>query len=164
MSIVNRLLQNNAGYAACFDAGGLQVTPVENLAIVTCMDARIDVYQMLGLSLGDAHVIRNAGGVVTDDVIRSLVVSQTVLRTDKILVVQHTGCGMLGTTDDEIADRVQAAAGSRPAFAFLTFDDLQTSLRRSVHRLRECPYLPYRERIHGLIYDVETGRLREVAR
>jgi carbonic anhydrase len=163
MSIVNRLLQNNAGYAARFDAGGLQVVPVENLALVTCMDARIDVYSMLGLELGDAHVIRNAGGVITDDVIRSLVVSQTMLRTDKVLVVQHTGCGMLDATDQELAERVEAAAGSRPAFEFLTFDDLHASLRRSVRKLRECAYLPHRDRIHGLIYDVNTGVLREVA-
>lgn len=163
MTIIDRLLRNNSDYAARFDAGGLQVVPLENLAIVTCMDARIDVYSMLGLKLGDAHVIRNAGGVITDDVIRSLVVSQTVLKTDKVLVVQHTACGMLGATDEELAARVEEAAGARPAFEFLTFDDLHASLRRSVERLRECPYLPQRDRIHGLIYDVETGRLREVA-
>lgn len=163
MSIVNRLLRNNVDYAAGFDAGELQVVPLENLAIVTCMDARIDVYSMLGLNLGDAHVIRNAGGVITEDAIRSLVVSQTVLQTDKVLVIQHTGCGMLSATDEELAERVEAAAGSRPAFEFLTFDDLHASLRRSVAALRECPFLPHRNRIHGLIYDVETGRLREVA-
>lgn len=163
MTVVNRLLQNNAEYAKRFDAGDLQVVPLENLAIVTCMDARIDVYQMLGLKLGDAHVIRNAGGVVTDDAVRSLVVSQSVLKTDKVLVVQHTGCGMLSATDDQIADRVQEAAGSRPTFEFLTFDDLHASLERSVRKLRDCPYLPHRDRIHGLIYDVETGRLTEVA-
>lgn len=163
MAIVSQLLQNNADYAANFDAAGLQVVPAENVAIVTCMDARIDVFAMLGLKLGDAHVIRNAGGVVTDDAVRSLVVSQTVLETDKVLVIQHTRCGMLGSTEEELAEKVEHAAGARPSFEFLTFDDLHASLERSVQRLRECPYLLHRDRIHGLIYDVDTGKLTEVA-
>lgn len=163
MNILDRLLRNNKDYAARFEAGELRAVPAENLAVVTCMDARIDIYRILGLSPGDAHVIRNAGGVITDDVIRSLAVSQSALRTEEILVVQHTGCGMLGATDEELAERVQALTGARPDFGFLTFDDLHASLRESVDRLRECPYLPHRDRIHGLIYDVGTGRLRQVA-
>lgn len=163
MSATDDLLGNNAGYAAEFDHAGLAAPPARGVAIVACMDARLDVYGMLGLSTGDAHVIRNAGGVVTDDAVRSLVVSQNVLKTDTVLVVQHTGCGMLSATDDAIADKVEETSGARPPFEFLTFDDLHTSLERSVRKLRDCAYLPHCDRIHGLIYDVETGRLTEVA-
>ena len=127
------------------------------------MDARLDVYQSLGLDPGDAHVIRNAGGVVTDDAVRSLVISQRLLGTREIMLVHHTDCGMQTFSDDELKDAVEADTGRRPPFSFEPFDDLEQDVRDSIARLRASPFLPHRDCIRGFIYDCATGRLNEVA-
>ena len=161
-TVLHELLRNNAAYAAAFDKGGLGSDPAKRLAVVTCMDARIDAHRILGLQEGDAHVIRNAGGVVTDDVIRSLTVSQRLLRTEEIVVVMHTDCGMQGLADAEFRARVQSEAGLRPPWATEGFFDLEQALREGLLRLRTNPFLAERSKIRGFVYEVETGRLRQV--
>jgi carbonic anhydrase len=162
MRVIDELLRNNAAYAAAFDKGGLRSDPAKRLAVVTCMDARIDPHRILGLHEGDAHVIRNAGGIVTDDVIRSLTISQRLLRTEEIVVVMHTDCGMQGLADAEFRARVQSEAGLRPPWATEGFVDLEQAVREGLLRLRTNPFLADRSKIGGFIYEVETGRLREV--
>jgi carbonic anhydrase len=162
MRVTDELLRNNAAYAAAFDMSGLRRDPAKRLAVVTCMDARIDPHRILGLHEGDAHVIRNAGGVVTDDVIRSLTISQRLLRTEEIVVVMHTDCGMQGLADAEFRARVQSEAGLRPPWATEGFFDLEQAVREGLLRLRTNPFLADRSKIGGFIYDVETGRLRQV--
>jgi len=162
MSAVDDLLMNNEEFAWKFDGRGLPRSPSRGIAVVACMDARVDVYRLLGLALGDAHVIRNAGGVVTEDVVRSLLVSQRLLGTREIALVHHTDCGMQGVREEDVTAQVQAETARPLPFSLEAFDDLVTSVRESIARLRANPFLPHTDRIRGFIYDVETGRLAEV--
>jgi carbonic anhydrase len=162
MSVTDDLLRNNQSYAAGFDQGGLPMPPAKKLAVVACMDARLDVYRLLGLKLGEAHVIRNAGGVVTDDALRSLVISQRLLGTREIVLVHHTDCGMLTFKDDALKDEITRDVGIRPRFALEAFPEPDEDVRQSMARLRDCPFLPHKDQIRGFVYEVETGKLREV--
>lgn len=162
MSATDDLLANNAAYADAFDHPGLGVAPSRKLAVVACMDSRLDLFGALGLELGEVHMIRNAGGVVTDDVIRSLVISQRSLGTEEVVVLQHTDCGLLKVTEEEMKDAIEADVGVRPGFAIEAFRDLDLNVRRSLSRLRATMFLPHTDRIRGFVYDVDTGRLREV--
>lgn len=163
MTETDRLLERNKRYAATFAGRDLPPQPARRVAIVTCMDARIDPAHVLGLDEGDAHVIRNAGGVISDEEIRSLAISQHMLGTDEVVVIQHTQCGMLAFTDEEFADRLKQDAGDRPAWPARTISDLDDNLRTSIRQIRENPFLQHRERVRGFIYDIETGLLREVS-
>jgi carbonic anhydrase len=160
-SHIDDLLRNAERYAAVFTAGELPVPPALNLAIVTCMDSRIDVFKILGLHLGEAHVIRNAGGLVTSDVLRSLALSQSLLGTRDIIVIQHTGCGLHGD-EDRLRERVTDATGEEPPWPLGAFEDIETSVRRQLKELRSVPKLVGGDSARGFIYEVETGRLREV--
>jgi carbonic anhydrase len=162
MSEIDELLRRNEAYAASFDQGHLPAAPSRRLAIVTCMDARIDVHRILGLREGEAHILRNAGGVVTEDVIRSLTISQRLLGTREIMLIHHTDCGILTFRDDDLKDRIQAEIGIRPPFALEAFSDLEEDVRQSIRRLQASPFLPHKDAIRGFVYDVRTGRLREV--
>lgn len=162
MSLVDELLAANATFAAGFAEAQAPSRPARRLAIVTCMDARIDVERMLGLRAGDAHILRNAGGVVTEDVIRSLVISQRLLGTQAIVLVHHTDCGMLTFRDDDLRRTIEQEVGIRPPFAFDAFPDLAADLQQSVRRLLASPFLPHKDEIAALIYDVHTGRLTRV--
>ena len=155
-------IDRNAEYAASFDKGGLAAPPAGKAAIVTCMDARMDPAALFGLDEGDAHVIRNAGGVVTDDVIRSLLISQRLLGTEEIMVVHHTQCGMLTFKDDDVKAAIEAETGLRPAFALEAFPDLEEDVRQSIRRIQSSPFIPHRDKVRGFVYDVATGRLDEV--
>ena len=161
-TFTDRCLENNARYAESFDKGDLPAPPARRAAVVACMDARMRIASLLGLEEGDAHVIRNAGGVVTDDVLRSLVISQRLLGTREVVLVQHTRCGMLSFRDDELKDAIEADTGLRPPFAMEAFADLEENVRQSMRRIEACPFLPVKDRIRGFVYEVETGRLREV--
>lgn len=165
MSTIDELLRNNARYVTEFDQGELEALPSRQVVLVTCMDARIDPAAALGLVPGDAHVLRNAGGLVTDDVVRSLAISQHALGTREVMVVQHTRCGMHGLDENALALEIEAAAGHAPNanVRFGAFVDLDTSVRASVARLRSTDLLLHRDRIRGFVYEVETGGLREVA-
>jgi carbonic anhydrase len=163
MTVTDDLLANNNSYAASFDKGDLPLPPGRKVAVVACMDARLNVYGALGLSEGDAHVIRNAGGVVTDDEIRSLAISQRLLGTEEIILIHHTDCGMLTFTDDEFKASIQDETGIKPEWAAEAFSDLETDVRQSVARIKASPFIPRKDSIRGFIYEVETGRLREVA-
>ena len=160
--LVDGLLRNNERYAEDFDKGDLPIPPARKLAVVACMDARLDPHRILGLEEGDAHVIRNAGGVVSDDVIRSLVISQRLLGTREILLIQHTDCGMVTFRDDDVKDAIEADTGLRPAFAMEAFRDLEGNVRQSMSRIRVNPFIPHKDRLRGFIFDVTTGRLGEV--
>ncbi len=162
MTQIDQVLANNRAYA---DAGGgsLESRPARALAIVTCMDARLNLHAALGLAEGDAHVLRNAGGVVTDDVIRSLAISQRLLGTREVMLIHHTDCGMQKLTDDGFRAELQAATGVAPAFAIESFTDLDADVRQSVLRVQHSPFLLHRDHVRGFVYDVETHRLREVA-
>ena len=162
MSVTDELLANNDAYVAGFDKGDLPLPPGKKVAIVACMDARLNVYGALGLSEGDAHVIRNAGGVVTDDEIRSIAISQRLLGTEEIILIHHTDCGMLTFTDDEFKASVQDETGIKPEWAAEAFSDLETDVRQSIARIKASPFIPRKESVRGFIYEVETGRLREV--
>jgi carbonic anhydrase len=162
VSAIDGFVKNNAGYAAGFSKGSLETPPSRKVAIVTCMDARIETGRLLGLEEGDAHVIRNAGGVVTEDVIRSLMISQHLLGTREIMLIHHTQCGMNVFSDDEVRDAVESETGARPPFALEASLDLDTSLRESRARLRASPFLAHEEPVRAFVYEVETGRLREV--
>jgi len=162
MSVVDDLLQHNRRYAAGYVNYGLTARPTLAIAVVVCMDARIDVHAMLGLTQGDAHVIRNAGGVITDDVLRSLLISQRLLGTRDVMLVHHTGCGLLDFTDDELADAVERDTGVRPPFALGAIRDLDEDMRLSIRTVAECAYLPHRKVVRGFVYEVATGKLREV--
>ena len=162
MTAIDDVLARNARFAAGFHDASRHARPARRLAIVACMDARLDTFRALGLQPGDAHVIRNAGGVVTDDVIRSLVISQRLLGTREIMLIHHTDCGMQTFTDDELKDAIETDTGRRPPFAFEPFTDLEQDVRASIARLQASPYLPHRDRIRGFIYDCPTGRLNEV--
>jgi carbonic anhydrase len=162
MSVTDELLANNAAYVASFDKGDLPLPPAKKTAIVACMDARINVYGALGLHEGDVHMIRNAGGVVTDDTIRSLAISQRLLGTEEIILIHHTDCGMLTFTDDEFKRVIQDEVGIKPMWAAESFVDLDEDVRQSIGRIKGSPFIPHREHVRGFVYDVATGALREV--
>lgn len=163
MSIRDEVLEANEAYAADFgDKGELALPPARRFAILTCMDARLDPARYAGLHEGDAHVIRNAGGVVTDDEIRSLAISQRLLGTEEIVLIHHTDCGMLTFTDDEFKRAVQDEVGIKPEWAAEAFADLDEDVRQSIARIRSSPFIPHKESVRGFVYDVHTGGLREV--
>lgn len=162
MSVVDELLENNRSYADALVEQHLDLRPARALAIVTCMDSRLNVFAALGLRDGDAHVLRNAGGVITDDAIRSLAISQRLLGTREIMLVHHTDCGMQKLTDDGFRAELQAATGIAPAFAIESFTDLDDDVRQSIRRVRRSPFLLHTDRVRGFVYDVDTHRLREV--
>ena len=162
MSTTDELLRNNERYANSFEKGDLPMPPAKQIAIVTCMDARLSPYVMLGLSEGDAHVIRNAGGVITDDEIRSLVISQRLLGTREVMLIHHTGCGMLTFSEEEVKGQIQEEIGIKPPFALEPFTDLEENVRQSIRRIEASPFIPHKDSVRGFIYEVETGRLREV--
>lgn len=162
MSITDELLKNNEKYVQTFDQGHLPLPPAKPIAILACMDARIDVHRALGLEEGEAHVIRNAGGVVTDDAIRSLVISQRLLGTREILLIHHTDCGMLTFTDEELKQQIHDEVGIRPHFAMEAFPGLEEDMRQSLARIKASPFIPYKDSVRGFIYDVKTGKLDEV--
>lgn len=162
MSVIDELLRNNSQYAGRFEKGDLPMPPKRHLALVACMDARLDVHKILGLAEGDAHVIRNAGGVVTDDVIRSLLISQRLLGTRDIILVHHTDCGMLTFRDDDLRQQIQREIGLKPPFALEAFADLEEDVRQSMARIQASPLVPHRDSVRGFVYDVRTGALREV--
>ncbi|HEX2259008.1 MAG TPA: carbonic anhydrase [Actinomycetota bacterium] len=162
MSVTEELLKNNEQYAASFDKGDLPMPPGKQIAVVACMDARLDVYRILGLQLGEAHVIRNAGGVITDDAIRSLVISQRLLGTKEIILIHHSDCGMLTFTDDDVKAQIKDDVGIRPPFALEAFPEPDDDVRQSVARIKASPYIPNRDSVRGFVFDVKTGRLNEV--
>lgn len=162
-SFTEACLANNAKYAEAFDKGELPKLPAGKAAVVACMDARMDPARLLGLEEGDAHVIRNAGGVVSEDVIRSLVISQRLLGTEEIILLHHTDCGMVTFKDDDVKAAIEADTGLRPTFAMEAFPDVEEDVRQSIRRIEACPFIPVRNRVRGFVYDVETGRLNEVA-
>ena len=162
MSVTDELLQNNETYAASFDKGDLPLPPGKKVAIVACMDARLNPYGALGLQEGDAHVIRNAGGVVTDDEIRSLSISQRLLGTEEIILIHHTDCGMLTFTDDEFRNQIAEETGVKPEWAAESFRDLDEDVRQSIARIKASPFIPNKGSVRGFVYEVESGRLREV--
>jgi carbonic anhydrase len=162
MSVTDELIKNAEAYAAGFDKGNLPIPPAKKVAVVACMDARLNLYGILGLSEGDAHIIQNAGGVVTDDEIRSLAISQRELGTHEVILIHHTGCGMLTFTDDEFKRRVQEDTGIKPEWAVEAFPDLEEDVRQSIGRIKASPFIPRKDSVRGFVYEVETGRLREV--
>jgi carbonic anhydrase len=162
MTVTDDLLRNNADFAKSFSNGDLPMPPGKGLAVVACMDARLNVYALLGLQEGQAHVIRNAGGVVSDDVLRSLVISQRLLGTREVILVHHTDCGMLTFTDDQVKADIEADVGLRPHFALEAFSDLERDIRQSIARIKASPFVPNKDSIRGFIYDVTTGQLKEV--
>ena len=162
MSVTDELLQNNSAYAESFEKGDLPLPPAKGVAVVACMDARLDVHKILGLKEGDAHVIRNAGGVITDDEIRSLTISQRLLGTREIVLIHHTDCGMLTFSDDELKAQIHEEVGLKPHFSMESFSDLEEDVHQSIARIRHSPFIPNKQSVRGFIYEVETGRLREV--
>jgi carbonic anhydrase len=163
MSVTDELLQNAEAYAAGFDKGSLPMPPARKVAVLACMDARLNPYGLLGLQEGDAHVIRNAGGVVTDDEIRSLAISQRLLGTEEIILIHHTDCGMLTFTDDDFKASIQADTGIKPEWAAEAFKDLDEDVRQSIARIKASPFIPRKDNVRGFVYQVEDGRLREVS-
>ncbi|QFZ22722.1 beta-class carbonic anhydrase [Saccharothrix syringae] len=161
MSVTDELLANNAAYAEQF-SGPLPLPPSKGVAVVACMDARIDVYRVLGLNEGEAHVIRNAGGVVTEDEIRSLAISQRLLGTREVILIHHTDCGMLTFTDDGFKRSIQDEVGVKPTWAAEAFTDVDEDVRQSVARIRNSPFVPVKDSVRGFVFDVATGKLREV--
>jgi carbonic anhydrase len=161
MSVTDDLLANNEQYAASFP-GPLPMPPAKNIAVVACMDARLNVYALLGLAEGEAHVIRNAGGVVTSDEIRSLAISQRLLGTREIVLIHHTDCGMLTFTDDEFKRSIQDETGVKPEWAAETFADLDEDVKQSIARITTSPFIPHTDQVRGFVFDVATGKLREV--
>jgi carbonic anhydrase len=162
MSVTDELLENNAEFTRNFSNGDLPMPPGKGLAVVACMDARLNVYALLGLQEGQAHVIRNAGGVVSDDALRSLVISQRLLGTREVILIHHTDCGMLTFTDDQVKADIEADVGLRPHFALEAFSDLERDIRQSIARIKHSPFVPHKDSIRGFIYDVRTGALQEV--
>jgi len=162
MTATDELLANNESYAAAF-AGPLPLPPGKGVAVVACMDARLNVYAILGLAEGEAHVIRNAGGVITDDEIRSLTISQRLLGTREVILIHHTDCGMLTFTDDDFKASIQKETGIKPAWAAEAFPDLDDDVRQSIARIKASPFIPHKDSVRGFVYDVSSGRLREVA-
>jgi carbonic anhydrase len=162
MSATEEFLAANRRYAQNFDKGDKALPPARRVAVVACMDARIETGRLLGLEEGDAHVIRNAGGVVTDDVIRSLAISQRLLGTTEIVLIHHTDCGMLTFSDDAVKADIERDTGLRPPFALEAFPDLEDDVRQSIRRIENSPFIPHKDSIRGFVYDVTTGRLNEV--
>ncbi len=162
MSATDELLRNAEAYAEGFDKGDLPIPPARKVAIVACMDARLNPHALLGLQEGDAHVISNAGGVITDDEIRSLAISQRLLGTEEVVLIHHTDCGMLTFTDDEFRSSIEDDTGVKPAWASEAFSDLDGNLRQSLARINDSPFIPKKDSVRGFVYEVETGRLREV--
>jgi carbonic anhydrase len=162
VSITDQLLESAQRYEASFDKGDLPMPPARKVAIVACMDARVNPYGLLGLSEGDAHVIRNAGGVITDDQVRSLAISQRLLGTEEIVLIHHTDCGMLTFTDDEFKRSIQDDTGIKPEWAVETFPDLDEDVRQSIARVKASAFIPRKDSVRGFVYEVETGHLREV--
>src|SRR4051812_22196771 len=163
MSVTDELIENAKRYEQDFDKGDLPLPPGRKIAILACMDARLNPYGLLGLQEGDAHVIRNAGGVVTDDEIRSLAISQRLLGTEEIVLIHHTDCGMLTFTDDEFKRQVQDDTGIKPEWAAEAFNDLDEDVRQSLARIQASPFIPKKDSVRGFVYDVHTGELREVS-
>ena len=163
MTATDDALKNNEQYAESFDKGSLPLPPALHMAVVACMDARLDTHKLLGLEEGDAHVIRNAGGVVSDDAIRSLVISQRLLGTREVVLIHHTDCGMLTFRDDDVKDAILADTGLRPSFALEAFGDLEQDVRQSIARIQANPFIPVKDQIRGFVYDCATGRLNEVS-
>jgi len=161
MSVTDQLLENNQKYAADF-SGPLPLPPAKHVAVLACMDARLDVHDLLGLEEGDAHVIRNAGGVATDDAIRSLAISQRLLGTRETVLIHHTDCGMLTFTDDEFKAAIQQETGLEPAWAAEAFSDLDEDVRQSVARIKASPFIPHTDQVRGFVFDVASGALTEV--
>jgi carbonic anhydrase len=161
MTATEEFLANHARYAQAF-VGPLPLPPARHVAVVACMDARLNVYGALGLTEGDAHVIRNAGGVVTDDEIRSLAISQRLLGTEEIVLIHHTDCGMLTFTDDEFKRSVQDDVGIKPEWAAEAFPDLDEDVRQSIARIKASPFIPHTDAVRGFVFDVATGKLSEV--
>jgi carbonic anhydrase len=163
MSATDDLLRNNEAYAAGFDKGDLPTPPAKKVAVIACMDARLDVHDILGLEIGEAHIIRNAGGVVTDDAIRSLAISQRLLGTEEIVLLHHTECGMLSFTDDQFREQIQQDTGIKPPWSPESFTDLDADVRSSIGRIQTSPFIPHRDSVRGFVYDVHTGKLRVVS-
>jgi carbonic anhydrase len=162
MTVTDELLANNDAYAAEFTKGDLPLPPAKHVAVIACMDARLDPARVLGLEEGDAHVIRNAGGVVTDDTIRSLAISQRLLGTEEIVLIHHTDCGMLTFRDDELKEQIHEETGIRPGFALESFTDVDDDVRQSIARIQASPFVPRKDKVRGFVYEVETGKLREI--
>ena len=161
MSATDELLANNEAYAASFDAAGKPLPPAKKVAVVACMDARLDVHGLLGLEIGDAHVIRNAGGVVTDDEVRSLAISQRLLGTEEIILIHHTDCGMLTFTDDPFKRSIQDETGIKPPWSAEAFGDVDEDVRQSIARIKASPFIPHKGSIRGFVFDVGSGKLNE---
>jgi carbonic anhydrase len=162
VSSTDRLLEHAARYAEAFRQAPPTAQPTLGVAVVACMDARINPFAMFGLNEGDAHIIRNAGGTVTDDTLRSLVISQRFLNTREIILVHHTGCGMLGFSDEEFATQMERETGSPPPWPALAFRDVSEDVRRSIRRIHECVWIPRRDEVRGFVFHVEDGELQEV--
>src|SRR6267378_7815985 len=162
MSVTDELVRNNESYSRSFAKGDLPLPPAKHVAVLACMDARLDVHKILGLKEGDAHVIRNAGGGATDDAIRSLALSQRLLGTKEIVLIHHTDCGMLTFKDDDLKQKIESETGIRPAFAFEAFGDLEQDVKQSIARIKASPFIPNKSSVRGFVYDVHTGRLNEV--
>jgi carbonic anhydrase len=163
MSVTDELLENAERYAAEFDKGDLPLPPARRVAVVACMDARLNPNGLLGLAEGDAHVIRNAGGVITDDEIRSLAISQRLLGTEEIILIHHTDCGMLTFGDDDFRRQLQQETGIKPEAAAEAFEDLEEDVRQSIARIKASPFIPRKNAVRGFVYDVTTGELSEVS-
>jgi carbonic anhydrase len=163
MSVIDELVRNAGSYSESFASGELPLPPAKRVAVVACMDARLNPYGLLGLQEGDAHVIRNAGGVITDDEIRSLSISQRLLGTEAIMLIHHTDCGMLTFSDDEFRRQVEDETGIKPEWPAEAFDDVDRDVRQSIARIKASPFIPKKDQIRGFVYEVKTGRLREVS-
>jgi carbonic anhydrase len=163
MSVTDQFIKNSETYTANFDKGDLPLPPAKKVAVLACMDARLHPTSLLGIEEGDAHIIRNAGGVVTDDEVRSLAISQRLLGTEEIILIHHTDCGMLTFTDDEFKKSIQEETGIKPEWAAEAFPDLEEDVRQSIARIHASPFIPRKDSIRGFIYDVESGALNEVA-
>ena len=161
MSVTDQLIENNEKYAASFN-GPLPLPPAKGVAVIACMDARLNVYGILGLEEGEAHVIRNAGGVVTDDEIRSLAISQRLLGTQEIVLIHHTDCGMVTFSDQEFRDAIQSDTGTRPTWSSEAFPDVEQDVRDSIARITSSPFVPVKDSVRGFVFDVASGRLAEV--
>ena len=162
MSVTDELIRNNENYARSFKKGDLAMPPSRRVAVLACMDARLDTHKILGLEEGEAHVIRNAGGVATDDAIRSLVISQRLLGTQEIILIHHTDCGMLTFKDDDVKGKIVSEVGIRPAFALEAFASPEGDVKQSIARIQASPFIPNKSSIRGFVYDVKTGHLNEV--
>ncbi len=162
MSVTDELVRNNQTYAGSFKKGDLPLPPAKHVAVLACMDARLDVHKILGLQEGDAHIIRNAGGAATDDAIRSLAISQRLLGTKEIILIHHTDCGMLTFHDDDLKRKIEEETGIRPAFALEAFANLEDDVKQSIARIKASPFIPNKSSVRGFVYDVRSGKLNEV--